>query len=76
VPFRTYQRQRDALIRGPNLFARTMLALAARPAVGRRAVRNLSRQPQTFARLAAVNAGELSLSALSPRDLLALTTGL
>jgi hypothetical protein len=53
-----------------------MLALSARPTLGRRAVENLSRHPETFARLGAVNSLELPLSSLPPRDLLALATGL
>lgn len=76
APLRAYQRQREDLVRAPNLFARTMLALASRPALGRRAVLNLSRQPETFARLVAMNGCDLPLSFLRPRDLLALATGL
>ena len=75
APFDAYERQRRRLVRIPNLFARTMLALASRPVLGRRAVLNLSRQPATFARLAAINGGEAPLSSLRPRDLLALATG-
>ena len=58
------------------MLARISLILAARPALAHRAVANLARRPETFARLVAVNTGDLPLGALRPRDLVALAVGL
>jgi flavin-dependent dehydrogenase len=74
--FAAYDKQRRSLARASTLLARLTLALAKRPFAARRAVGNLARRPQAFARLVAVNTGELPLSALRPRDLLALALGL
>lgn len=74
-PLRAYDRQRRTLARNSTLFARAILTLAARRKLGRRALRNLARKPETFAKLAAINDGELGLNALRPRDFLAFVLG-
>ena len=73
--FRRYDRSRRSLVRNADLLARVSLALSSRPALARHAVRNLSKQPATFERLAGVSAGELRLRALRPRDLWGLALG-
>jgi hypothetical protein len=75
-PFRRYERELADLRRPSMLFARLMLTLAAHPVLALRALSNLSRRPETFARLVAVNSGELRLRDLRPRDVLGLTAGL
>jgi flavin-dependent dehydrogenase len=75
-PFRRYDRELADLRRPSMLFARLMLTLAAHPVLALRALGNLSRRPETFARLVAVNSGELRLRDLRPRDVLGLTVGL
>jgi flavin-dependent dehydrogenase len=75
-PLRTYERRCRALARNSTLFARVILALAARPGLGRRVLKNLGQRPETFAKLAAINDGELGLGSLRPRDLLAFAAGL
>lgn len=75
APLRAYERQCRALARNSTLFARLVLVLAARPRLGRRVLHNLGRRPRTFSKLAAINDGELDLSALSPRDFLAFALG-
>jgi flavin-dependent dehydrogenase len=72
---REYAQRRRRLSRNATLLARLNLALAARPALGRRSIRNLARHPDTFARLAAVSSGDLGLDDLRPRDVLALALG-
>jgi flavin-dependent dehydrogenase len=73
--FRAYERRQRTLMRNSALLARLTLTLASRPSLGRRAIANLNRRPETFRRLVSVNAGELALTALRPRDLLALAFG-
>lgn len=75
-PFRRYDRRRRALVRNSNLLARVSLALSRQPRVAELAVRNLSRRPETFARLVAINTGEAGLGSIRPRDVLALALGL
>ncbi|MEX1102643.1 MAG: FAD-dependent monooxygenase, partial [Dehalococcoidia bacterium] len=74
-PFRAYDRERRALSRNSEIMGKLMLALGPRAALARWSTRNLARQPTTFERLAAINAGERPLSSLRPRDLLALALG-
>ena len=73
---RRYDGERRTITRNSDLLARISLILAARPALAHRAVANLARRPQTFARLVAVSTGDLPLGALGARDLLALACGL
>ncbi len=73
--FAAYDRRRRELARPSELLARLSLLLSKRRLTRALAVRNLARRPETFSRLVAVNAGELPLSALRPRDLLALALG-
>lgn len=74
--FRAYETRHRRVGRNANLLARLSLSLARRPAAARFAVRNMERQPQTFARLVEIGAGGAGLRSLRPRDLLALTLGL
>jgi flavin-dependent dehydrogenase len=73
--FARYGMEVRRLRRPSELFARLILALAARPVLARYVLRNLSRRPGTFSRLVSVNAGELSLRDLRPKDLLGLALG-
>ena len=73
--FARYDRAITALQRPSTLMARLSLALASRPALGRRAIANLARRPETFARLIRVSQGETALLSLRPRDALALLFG-
>ncbi len=75
-PFRLYDRERRALARNSEVMGRLMLALGPRERLARWSTRNLARHPETFERLAAINAGEAGLSTLRPRDGIALTLGL
>jgi flavin-dependent dehydrogenase len=74
--FKAYARQRRALSRNPQLLAWVLLALAGHPAIGTRALENLSHHPATFAKLMRINQGECGFSSLRPRDLLAAFVGL
>lgn len=74
-PFRRYERERRALTRNSDMLGRLTLALAKWPPVAEFAVRNLGRQPDTFARLVAVNTGAAGLGSLGPRDAVALLFG-
>jgi flavin-dependent dehydrogenase len=65
---RLYGARRAKLIRNSDLLARLTLALASKPAVARRAVHQLARQPETFGRLISISAGDLPLHALRPSD--------
>lgn len=71
-----YARRRRRAVRNADLLARLSLALSSRQWLAERTVRNLARHPETFARLTAVNAGDLGLRDLRLRDALALTVGL
>lgn len=73
--FRRYAKQRGALARNADLLAHLSLVLSSRPWLARHSVRNLMRQPETFRRLLGVSAGDLRLTDLRPRDLLALAAG-
>jgi flavin-dependent dehydrogenase len=73
--FARYDRAITVLQRPSTLMARLSLALAARPALGRRAIANLARRPQTLANLVRVSQGEAALTSLRPRDALALLFG-
>jgi flavin-dependent dehydrogenase len=73
--FARYDRAIKALQRPSTLMARLSLALAARPALGRRAIANLARRPETLAKLIRVSQGETPLSSLRPRDAVALLLG-
>ena len=73
--FRDYERRRRRLGRNSTLLARINLFLAAHPSLGRRVMGNLGRRPWTFRKLVALNQGELSLSALTPRDVVAALLG-
>jgi flavin-dependent dehydrogenase len=74
--FVAYERIARRMRRPSTLFADLMLALRDRPPLARRAMRNLARQPGTFARLIALNGSELEIRDLRPRDLAALVLGL
>jgi flavin-dependent dehydrogenase len=76
APLQRYDKQRRVLARNSTLLARLSLSIAARPTLARRLVTNLARRPATFPTLVAINAGELPLSAMRPRDVLALAFGL
>ena len=73
--FRRYDRSRRSIVRNADVLARLSLTLSSQPALARHAVRNLSRQPRTFERLAGVSAGQLRLRDLRVRDLWALGLG-
>ena len=73
---REYERRCRSMARNSTLFARLILALAARPKLGSHVLGNLARAPMTFTKLAAINDGELGLRALRPRDLVAFALGL
>ena len=75
-PFREYDRQRRALVRNSDLLARLSLLLGSHERSAGIAVRNLSRRPDSFAKLVAINTGEAPLTALRPRDLSALLAGI
>jgi flavin-dependent dehydrogenase len=72
---REYNRVRVRTGRASTLLGQLTLALAYRQRLGRYAVGNLARRPATFEKLVAINGGEIPLRSLTPRDLLALTTG-
>jgi flavin-dependent dehydrogenase len=74
--FREYDRKRRALARNPRILGGLVLALAAHPGMGSRAVANLARHPETFAKLVSINQGERGLASLRPRDILAFLTGI
>lgn len=76
APFREYERQRRRLVRNSDNLGRLSLLLSASPALARWSVRNLERRPATFERLLAVSSGEAKATALRPRDLSALLTGI
>jgi menaquinone-9 beta-reductase len=69
---RQYGRLRANLTRNSDILARLSLAIASRPAFAERAVRQLARRPDTFARLVSISAGDRPLHALRPSDALAL----
>jgi menaquinone-9 beta-reductase len=69
---RQYGRRRAKLMRNSDLLARLTLALAARPAIAKRSIRQLARRPDTFVRLVSISAGDLPLHALRPSDALTL----
>ena len=73
--FATYERARHRLGRNSNLLARISLLLAAHPSLGRRVIGNLSKRPQTFEKLLAINSGVSGLAALRPRDVGCLLLG-
>lgn len=75
APLREYDRFHRALVRNSDWLARITLALGARSTVAETVIRNLSRRPELFARLVAINGGEASLAALRPRDLLTMVAG-
>jgi menaquinone-9 beta-reductase len=74
--FAVYDKALTTLQRPSTLMAKVCLALAARPNLGRRAIRNLSHKPQVFSKLVRISQGDLALSALRPSDALALACGL
>lgn len=74
--FRAYDKAVVAIQRPSTLLARLCLALAARPALGRRVMLNLARKPDVFARLVATSQGETRLSSLRPRDAIGLLCGI
>ena len=74
--FEGYERALRRHQRNSALLARLNLALAARPSLGRRALRNLSRRPATFERLLSINQGLAGFDSLRPRDLTALFFGI
>jgi flavin-dependent dehydrogenase len=73
--FELYDRALRRRQRNSTLLARLNLALAARPSLGLRALRNLSRRPATFERLLSINQGLGGFDSLRPRDLTALLFG-
>ncbi len=74
--FEAYDRRRRARARNSTLLARLTLALSRRSWTAERALRNLGRRPETFAKLVAINTGELGFRALRPADVSALLLGL
>jgi flavin-dependent dehydrogenase len=72
---RTYDRIHRSLVRNSTLLARLTLALGAHPKVAELAIRNLSRHPETFARLVAINGGESRFRDLRPHDLMTMIAG-
>ena len=75
-PLRAYGGQLRRISRNSELLGRVSLLLGSRPALASWAVRNLARQPDTFDKLTAINAGGRGLSSLRPRDALALAVGM
>lgn len=73
--FRRHADARERGGRGARAIARLMLAVAPHPALARRAVRNLARQPATFERLLGVSTGDVALRSIRPDDAVALLTG-
>lgn len=73
--FGQYDRQRRGLARNSELLARLTLLLSRRQWTSALAIRNLGRRPDVFARMVAINSGELPLSALRPADLRGLMIG-
>ena len=74
-PLKDYEKRCRSQARNSTLLARIVLAVAARPRLGRRVLENLARRPKTFTKLAAINDGEIGLSSLRPRDVLAFVLG-
>jgi 2-polyprenyl-6-methoxyphenol hydroxylase-like FAD-dependent oxidoreductase len=74
--FQHYDRGWRDLRRPSTLLADFILFLRRRPALARRAIRNLAARPGVFSRLVALNGGELGFRELRPRDLAGLLFGL
>ncbi len=74
--FDAYERRLSELQKPSIMLGRLCLALAARPILGRRALMNLSRHPEVFAKLVAISQGRAKLRSLRPRDAVALISGL
>jgi flavin-dependent dehydrogenase len=74
--FVAYDRERRARAQPSELLARLSLALAGRPFLARRALAALGKNSRVFARLVAVNCGDLPLSSLRPGDIAALMGGM
>ncbi len=74
--FRDYDRKRRHSVRDSNLLAHTSLLMGSNPLLAKMSVRNLGRRPATFAKFAAINSREMSITSLRPRDVLALAFGL
>lgn len=72
---RRYDAERRVLVLNAELLARLSLVLARKPGLAARGVGNLSRRPETFARLVAISAGEAPLRSFGVRDALALVAG-
>lgn len=70
-----WTRRRAAAVRGLDGLTRLLLALAARPDLAARVVRNLARAPESFERVLAVAAGMAPLGSLRLRDGLKLLLG-
>jgi flavin-dependent dehydrogenase len=75
APFRAYEAARRGLVQNSTRIARLALLLGRDARVADLAIRNLSRQPATFARLVAVTSREAGLTSLRPRDVMAMLTG-
>lgn len=73
--FEAYERQQRAMTRNSTLLARLVLFLSSHPALGRRAILNLRRNPATMTRLIEINNGAAGFVSLRPRDLSALLFG-
>lgn len=73
--FRQYASRRRVLVRNSELLARVSLTIGGDRRLAAFAIRNLSRHPETFAKLVAVNGGDRPLRDLRPRDLLAMLAG-
>lgn len=73
--FRQYEKRRQALFRDHAILTHGLVFLARRPALARRAIARLGREPDLFSRLLAVNDGTKSLWSLGLLDLAKLAVG-
>ena len=73
--FERYGKQVRAMGRNSIMLARLMLWLSAHPRLGKRAINNLQRQPETLTKLVAINSGSAGIIDLRPRDLRILAFG-
>jgi flavin-dependent dehydrogenase len=74
--FRAYDRARRDIVRNSNFLARVSLTLGRNERIAAIAVANLSRRPETFAKLIAINSRAAGFSSLRPRDVLVLAAGI
>lgn len=74
--FATFEKQVKKMRRPSTMLARLLLTARHSPALSARMLDNMGRHPGTFSRLAGFSDGELGLSEIRPRDLLALILGI